>query len=261
VRSRLAERQASAALHAALPSERWGLFKADIDSAFRRVPIQASHRSMAYVVYRLESKIMASMHDALPFGAGPARASAKRARVRARACAGAHARSLAVASVHGWERVGSLLTTILRHELRAVILRYVDDLFGIGRDSGSEVPQDVPVDLPRERAPYGAQAAHALECAVRIIRALMGQSAISAKKVEHGNPLVILGLRIKVSARVERCRQRVRATGAAAPRRLTTVVSLPGRPTTNEQSGAPGSGRRCALVSCRRELPRSSQGL
>ena len=37
-------RQASAALHAALPSERWSLFKAVIDSAFRRVPIQASHR-------------------------------------------------------------------------------------------------------------------------------------------------------------------------------------------------------------------------
>ena len=62
-------------------------------------------------------------------------------RACARACAGAHARSVAVASVHGWERIGSLLATILRHELRAVILRYVDDLFGIGRDSGSEVPQ------------------------------------------------------------------------------------------------------------------------
>ena len=31
----------------------------------------------------------------------------------------------------------------------------------------------------------------------------MGPSAISARKVEHGNPLVVLGLRIKVSARAE----------------------------------------------------------
>ena len=62
-------------------------------------------------------------------------------RACARACAGAHARSVAVASVHGWERVGSLLATILRRELRAVILRYVDDLFGIGMDSGSEALQ------------------------------------------------------------------------------------------------------------------------
>ena len=35
----------------------------------------------------------------------------------------------AVASVHGWERVGAALTHIARKYLKIAVLRYVDDLF------------------------------------------------------------------------------------------------------------------------------------
>ena len=64
------------------------LFKADIDSAFRRIPILPSHRWAACVAFLCDGVVYSSMHYGMPFGA--------------------------VSSVHAWDRVGALLCCIAR---------------------------------------------------------------------------------------------------------------------------------------------------
>ena len=57
-----------------------GLLKADIDSAFRRLPIEPEHRNLAHVAFRAEGVTKVFGHNAMPFGA--------------------------IASVHAWDRIG-----------------------------------------------------------------------------------------------------------------------------------------------------------
>ena len=56
------------------------MWKADIDAAFRRIPIRPDHRSFSNVVFRYRNKVLVAEHASMPFGS--------------------------VASVHHWERVG-----------------------------------------------------------------------------------------------------------------------------------------------------------
>ena len=80
-----------------------GLFKADIDAAFRRIPIKPAHRWACGVAFRVKNKVFCSQHLACPFGA--------------------------VASVHAWARLGAALAHIARVYLKLPVLRYVDDFF------------------------------------------------------------------------------------------------------------------------------------
>ena len=80
------------------------LFKADVDSAFRRFPLRPDHKWAATVVYSFRGKAMVSTHNACPFGAS--------------------------SSVHNWERVGEMLAALERKILKLAVLRYVDDYFG-----------------------------------------------------------------------------------------------------------------------------------
>ena len=57
------------------------LMKADIDSAFRRIPIKPEHRSFAWICFKFNEQVVAARHLALMFGS--------------------------VASVHHWERIGA----------------------------------------------------------------------------------------------------------------------------------------------------------
>ena len=98
--------------------------------------------------------------------------------------------------MHGWERIGALITRIARKILHIPILRYVDDFFSALR--AAEAGAGARVCF-RARARSFAQAEHALGCLVRLVRALLGPSALAEHKKECGNPLVILGLRIKLS--------------------------------------------------------------
>ena len=59
------------------------MFKADIDSAYRRVPVLAEHRKHAAIVFKTAEGTVMSEHYALPFGS--------------------------VGSVYGWDRVGMSL--------------------------------------------------------------------------------------------------------------------------------------------------------
>ena len=84
-----------------------GLFKADIDSAFRRIPVREVDRWAGGVTFVAKGKTFIAQHFACPFGA--------------------------VASVHAWERVGAALAYLAQILLMLPILRYVDDYFGPDR--------------------------------------------------------------------------------------------------------------------------------
>ena len=99
------------------------LWKADIDAAFRRIPIKPEERWMCGIAFMVDGQVCATLscrggvllvycvlrcaqvwwaqHLAAPFGA--------------------------VGSVHGWERVGAGVAHIARSLLKLPLLRYVDD--------------------------------------------------------------------------------------------------------------------------------------
>ena len=83
----------------------------------------------------------------------------------------------ATASVHGWERVGAALEFLCRRLLRIPALRYVDDFFAAERSETME---------------------HAMKCMQRLIRAILGDDAVSddPSKVACGKGLCILGVDI-----------------------------------------------------------------
>lgn len=56
------------------------MMKAEIDAAFRRVPLRPEHRMYAYIVIKTDNDILVAGHNAMPFGA--------------------------VASVHAWDCIG-----------------------------------------------------------------------------------------------------------------------------------------------------------
>jgi len=68
---------------------------------------------------------------------------------------------------------GSLVIAVLRQILHMPAFRYVDDVFGPEREGS---------------------AAHAEQIVARVVKCLLGPTAISSHKVAHGNPLVVLGV-------------------------------------------------------------------
>ena len=83
-----------------------GLWKGDVDAAFRRVPIQPQDRWAAWVAFLTkDGTAVAAQHYAQMFGA--------------------------IAAVHGWDRVGALVKHVLRVALRLPVFRYVDDYYSI----------------------------------------------------------------------------------------------------------------------------------
>ena len=129
-----------------------GLFKADIDSAYRRVPLARGEREFAYVIYMLDGVPQVSGHLACPFGS--------------------------TASVHNWDRIGSMLRAVARRILHIITLRYVDDFFGPDRL---------------------ASISNAMEVFARLVRACLGEDSLSPNKLSCGNPLTILGVLTTVS--------------------------------------------------------------
>ena len=64
------------------------MWKSDIKSAFRLVPIKPEHRQLAWVAFVCDGEVLAAGHYAAPFGA--------------------------LSSVHNWDRIGDLLKAIAR---------------------------------------------------------------------------------------------------------------------------------------------------
>ena len=134
------------------------LSKADIDAAFRRVPIQPAHRWASYIAFKRRSKVWISQHLSMPFGA--------------------------IAAVHAWDRLGSLLRHLGRVLLHLPLFRYVDDYFSL--------------ESPR-------CAEHAMRCFSRMVNALLGASAVSPHKFACGLPLDILGVTVQVNLQEVKC--------------------------------------------------------
>ena len=86
-----------------LPLQAPGLVCADIDSAFRRLPLRKSHRWAAGVAYLVDGIPRVSFHYGMPFGA--------------------------TSSVYSWHRIGDLILKIARRILFIPMCRYVDDYF------------------------------------------------------------------------------------------------------------------------------------
>ena len=74
--------------HAVLVLQEPGLWKADIDGAFRRIPVRPEHRWATAVAYVYRGAAMTSTHNGMPFGAS--------------------------SSVVAWHRVGEVLAHIAR---------------------------------------------------------------------------------------------------------------------------------------------------
>ena len=83
------------------------LWKRDISSAFRRVPIFAGHLDLSWVVWISEGVRMAAQHVGMPFGT--------------------------VSAVYAWHRVGHALLMLVLLLCKAPLGRYVDDYFGASR--------------------------------------------------------------------------------------------------------------------------------
>ena len=91
----------------------------------------------------------------------------------------------ALSSVHGWERIGRLITTLARRVLHLPLQRYVDDLFA------PEHPKCVQ---------------HAMQCFARFVRIILGPDAIEERKLEQGMSLVVLGTMIELSIKGYTCK-------------------------------------------------------
>ena len=119
-----------------------GLWKADVDAAFRRIPLLAEHRWAAAVVFKWLGEIVVAIHNSSPFGA--------------------------TSSVHAWERQGTLICNIARRLLKLGCFRYVDDFFGCER---AETMEHAMLCIARLiRAMYGATAVadRKLECGLSL---------------------------------------------------------------------------------------------
>ena len=85
----------------------------------------------------------------------------------------------ATSSVHHWERVGELLKAIARRVVHLLVLRFVDDFFTADR---SEC------------------AAHAKRIFARLVKCLLGPTAIAEHKLMHANPLPVLGIQVGINS-------------------------------------------------------------
>ena len=102
-------------------------------------------------------QIMVAVHNACPFGA--------------------------VSSVQAWERVGAMITQVVRKILRVPMFRYVDDGFGADRRDRIDSPRALQAcaHSPSSRP---ACAEHAMKCVKRVVEAILGEGAVSEKKCD-----------------------------------------------------------------------------
>ena len=76
-------------------------------------------------------------------------------------------------SVYAWDRIGALLCHLARKVLDLAVLRYVDDFFCAARRG---------------------EAQRSMQFFARLVRVLLGPSAVSERKLAAGNPLEVLGV-------------------------------------------------------------------
>ena len=201
------------------------LWKADIDSAFRRVPITSRHKWAAGIAYRLQGRVWTAVHQAMPFGA--------------------------TSSVEAWHRVGDLLTTIARRLLHLPVFRYADDFFSLER-CASMLPHVLTsaasFSVRRETVE------HAMSCFARVTKRLLGQTAIAVKKLQCGAELLILGMQVQPFVLSLASRGIFRASYRCA---LGAKVSRSSSARRRRRSGAVRSANASERASCTADARRS----
>jgi hypothetical protein len=167
----------------------FALFKADIDAAFRRIPIAPGDWWAAWIVFLFQGQVR--LHLSTDCGAACSFPCCQAWAAAHKCCPFG-----ALSAVFAWERVGALLVHIVRKCLKLAVCRYVDDFFGCERcvhPSFSYVGAS-PVACRPETIE------HALGCFMRIIRLLLGQNALASHKVSFGSSLCVLGVDLAISA-------------------------------------------------------------
>ena len=155
-----------------------------------RIPVAPEHRHLAWIAFGHNGQKVVAQHTVMPFGA--------------------------LASVYHWDRLGELLKTIARCSstafaracftfvrvcrrlLKLPVLRFVDDFFAVERAGFEKAAMLI---FARWRPCVCALASAfllSLAC-VRLVRCLLGSSAIADRKLEHGNPLVVLGIAVNLA--------------------------------------------------------------
>ena len=84
------------------------LWKRDVASAFRRIPIRSDHLDLAWVAWWADNGIWVAQHLGMPFGT--------------------------VSAVYAWHRMGHALLLIVMVLFKVPMGRYVDDYFGANRE-------------------------------------------------------------------------------------------------------------------------------
>jgi hypothetical protein len=110
----------------------------------------------------------------------------------------------AKASVHAWERVGAAITHIARKYLKIALLRYVDDLFAAERCVCLVCVVVLGSACVRNKCRKETME-HAVSCMARLIRVLLGPTAVADQKLAFGARLDVLGVDIKMSKRGYKC--------------------------------------------------------
>ena len=127
------------------------------------------HRWAAGVTFQHVGQTFVAQHMAMPFGASSA--------------------------VHAWDRIAKLILKIARTLLRLPVLAYVDDFLG------AEWAQSAPHALEALSFFFrccvsGAQLLP--QVFARLVRAVLGESALQQKKMDCGASIEVLGLICRV---------------------------------------------------------------
>jgi len=149
------------------------LWKADIDAAFRRIPLAPHHRNFAYVVFLFQNRPVIAGHMAAMFGG--------------------------VSSVFHWERVGELVKSIARRLLHLPVLRFVDDYFAPEHEESAAHAMGIFVRYALLMCTRMLFVRLHSFARYRLVRSILGKDAIAQRKVEVGNPLTVLGVQVEIN--------------------------------------------------------------
>ena len=153
------------------------LWKLDIDSAYRRVPLASCDQWASWISFRFMEQVFVAMQLACPFGA--------------------------TSSVQAWQRIAAAVTFLGRSILGVVVFCYVEDYIGVDRCCACLLVGCSMHGVILVLRPECAE--HAMQCMARLVRVILGKSAVAARKLEFGPTLVALGIRITPCASGYRC--------------------------------------------------------
>ena len=147
------------------------VWKADIDAAYRRVPVRDEDRWATGTAFKHGDSIWLAEHLATPFGS--------------------------IGSVYAWYRIGACIATLARRTLHIPVLRYVDDSFSV---DWPEAANHALHCFRRFPSSMFNPACLCMCLSYRLVAAILGESAMVDRKMECAASLLVLGVRVHPSA-------------------------------------------------------------